>query len=410
MATTKNISIRMYNVGFGDSFLLLIPGEKRTKRVLVDCGMHSIGPGPRKMKEVVSQIVADTTDDDGKSRIDVVVCTHRHQDHVSGFSQKLWDQVMVGEVWMPWTEHPTDPEARRIRELQSSRAHSLALAMNRLAAAKTGGVDGSVIAMTQNSLTNRAAMTTLHAGFAGNPTRRFLPGKSRSSQSFEPEALCGVKVHVLGPSRNPEVIRDMNPETGESYLQFLMTRAAPSGQRLRPFRSEWGMKVTAYRELYQHLEFNEEHQKEFKEIGSGTEFDLVTKLDKAVNGTSLLLMFVIGKAHLLFPGDAQWGTWKAALEDPEWSKLLSKTAFYKVGHHGSHNATPRSFVEKHLRKKFSAMVSTKNLEKWPDIPRLPLLKQLRQRSNSVIRSDRRDARDPAGAIRTSSYVEIQIPI
>lgn len=400
----QSVTIRMYNVGFGDAFLLLFPDGDRPRRVLIDCGMHSIGPGPSKMKEVVKQIVADTTDANGKARIDVVIATHRHQDHVSGFSQPLWNKVEVGEVWMPWTEHPTDREARRIRETQSTRARSLAMALARL------GVDDSVMAMAQNNLTNRTAMRTLHDGFAGKPRRRFLPTNQRSARSFETPVLPGVKVHVLGPSRKEEVIRDMNPEESESYLQFLMTRAESSNQRFRPFRSEWSVPVPAYRRAYPHLAFSDRLKRDLAKVGSGTEFDLVTKLEKAVNGTSLLLMFVIGKAHLLFPGDAQWGTWKAAMEDPEWQELLSKTAFYKIGHHGSHNATPRSFVTKHLSKRFLAMVSTRDTKKWRDIPRLPLLEALRKKSNRVVRSDKSDIPDPAGVIRQAQYVEVQIPI
>jgi beta-lactamase superfamily II metal-dependent hydrolase len=398
------VTIRMYNVGFGDAFLLLFPDQNRPRRVLVDCGMHSMGPGPRKMKEVVKQIVDDTTDADGKSRIDVVVATHRHQDHVSGFSQPLWNKVEVGEVWMPWTEHPTDLQARKIRETQSARAHSLALALTRLNA------DDSVMAIAQNNLTNRAAMSILHDGFAGQPQRRFLPTKRKRERSFDTPVLPGVRVHVLGPSRKQEVIRDMDPEKSESYLQFLLTRSQPGDQRLRPFRSEWSLPLTTYRRFYPHLHFTDHMKRQFSKVGAGTEFDLVTKLEKSVNGTSLLLMFVIGKAHLLFPGDAQWGTWKAALEDPEWQELLSKTAFYKIGHHGSHNATPRSFVTKHLSKSFFGMVSTRDTKKWRDIPRLPLLEELRKRSNRVMRSDKSDVPDPVGVTRQSEYVEVKVPI
>jgi beta-lactamase superfamily II metal-dependent hydrolase len=400
----EHVLVRMYNVGFGDAFLLQFPHKDGPRRVLIDCGVHSMGPGPRKMKEVVKQIVADTADGNKKSRIDVVVCTHRHQDHVSGFSQPLWNKVEVGEVWMPWTEHPTDEEARHIREAQSTRARSLTMALRRL------NVDRSVSAMAHNSLTNPKAMRMLHEGFAGKPLRRFLPTKQRSARSFETRVLPGVKIHVLGPSRKEEVIRDMNPEKSESYLQFLMTRSGPAGQRLRPFRSEWNVPILQYRRAYPHLHFSDRQKRELAKVGSGTEFDLATKLEKAVNGTSLLLMFVIGRAHLLFPGDAQWGTWKAAMAEPEWQELLSKTAFYKIGHHGSHNATPRSFVEKHLKKKFSAMVSTRGTKKWTDIPRIPLLEELRERSNQVVRSDLKDIPDPAGVTRKPEYVEIKVPI
>jgi beta-lactamase superfamily II metal-dependent hydrolase len=404
MATPSHVVVRMYNVGFGDAFLLLFPGKERPRRVLVDCGMHNIGSGPRPMREVVQQIIADTTDPDGKSRIDVVVCTHRHQDHVSGFSQSLWDTVHVREVWMPWTEHPSDAVAKRIRDAQSSRAKTLALALTSL------GADDTLLAMAQNSLTNAAAMSTLHGGFQGRPLRRFLPEKRRSARSFESTALPGVKIHVLGPSRSEEVIRDMNPERGESYLQFLLARQSPPGRRLRPFRSEWRISLTAYRRAHPHLNLTARQRMALANVGSSAEFDLVTKLEKAVNGTSLMLVFAIGRARLLFPGDAQWGTWKAALADPEWRDLLSATSFYKIGHHGSHNATPRSFVEKHLSKKFSAMVSTRKVRKWPDIPREPLLEALRERSDRVVRSDQRDRPDPRGFTRDSGVVETKVLI
>ena len=73
-------------------------------------------------------IVEDARDDDGVSRIDVVVGTHRHQDHVSGFENDVWEQVEVREVWMPWTEDDEDVEGRRILDKQSKKAMQLQLA------------------------------------------------------------------------------------------------------------------------------------------------------------------------------------------------------------------------------------------------------------------------------------------
>jgi beta-lactamase superfamily II metal-dependent hydrolase len=404
MADQKNITVRMYNVGFGDSFLLMFPGAERPHRVLVDCGAHSLGPGPVAMKDMVRQIVSDVTDADGKSRIDVVVCTHRHRDHVSGFQNSLWKRVEVGEVWMPWTEHPTDEVARRIRESQSRRAQSLTLALTRL------GADDSTMSIAENSLTNAQAMRTLHGGFLNVRRRRFLPTEKESKRSFTTSLLPNVEIHVMGPSRDENVIRDMEPEKGESYLQFLLSRTVGTSGRVRPFREEWIVKPGRYRRNFGHLEVTKAQQRSVENIGSGSDFDLVTKLEKAVNGTSLMLMFVCGRAHLLFAGDAQWGTWSAALNDTEWSEMLSKTTFYKVGHHASHNATPRAFVEKHLSKKFLAMVSTRPVKKWPEIPRGPLLSALRERSNRVVRSDKPDVPDAQGFERKPLYVETTVPI
>jgi hypothetical protein len=78
------------------------------------------------------------------------------------------------------------------------------------------------------------------------------------------------------------------------------------------------------------------------------------QLDNGINNTSLVLAIEIvqtGKV-LLFAADAQIGSWTSWLT-LNWnlsegnggaktiatSDLLRRTVFYKVGHHGSHNAT-----------------------------------------------------------------------
>ena len=124
----REISVRMYDVGFGDAFLLQIPDGNAVRRVLFDCGSIEASAAGGPMKGCVERIVRDVTDPDGVARIDVVVATHRHRDHVSGFDNAAWADVEVKEVWMPWTEHPTDKEARRIRELQSKVATGLSAA------------------------------------------------------------------------------------------------------------------------------------------------------------------------------------------------------------------------------------------------------------------------------------------
>jgi len=202
----------------------------------------------------------------------------------------------------------------------------------------------------------------------------------------------------------------MEPEHGESYLQFMLTRAGKPHERVRPFRSRWAMSEAEYRQAFEHLEVTDFQRRQIARVGSGSELELAAKLERAVNGTSLMLMFVVGRAHLLFSGDAQWGTWTAALSDPQWQALLRKTTFYKIGHHGSHNATPPAFVKQLAAGKFAAMASTRAVRKWPDIPRLPLLEALRERSQSVVRSDAADITDPPAVRRGRTHVETTVEI
>ena len=59
-----------------------------------------------------------------------------------------------------------------------------------------------------------------------------------------------------------------------------------------------------------------------------------------------MLLLEIGGLTLLFPGDAQIENWRYTLQrlptDPQLSDKLSAVDLYKVGHHGSRNATPRT--------------------------------------------------------------------
>lgn len=71
---------------------------------------------------------------------------------------------------------------------------------------------------------------------------------------------------------------------------------------------------------------------------------IVRSLDKAMNNTSILL-FEVGGKSLLFPGDAQIENWSYALSQTSVVGKLKAVDVYKVGHHGSLNATPISLWE-----------------------------------------------------------------
>jgi len=404
----------MYNVGFGDCFLLAFPCADRPRKVLIDCGSHSAGAGPQPIADVARRVVSDVTEEDGTPRIDVVIATHRHQDHVSGFKEDIWSEVEVSEIWMPWTEHPTDPEARRIREAQSTVARDLCLAL------QASEHDAAAGQLAQNSLTNAAAMQTLHEGFSGTPTRRFLAYPERDQNSFEVDALPGVTVHAIGPSRDPNVIRDMDPPVGGGYLRLTDSGSA-DGAPSPLFKAEWAIdrEVFLATEAFEHLRLKESELDRLDELNSVDYLQIAVALEKAVNGTSLMLMFVFEKAFLLFPGDAQWGTWQAALADQQWRKLLSQTVFYKVGHHGSHNATPRAFVEELLWSRrtepdtplddFSAAVSTRTIDIWKYIPKKELLAALHSTTPRLARSDVQTPQAPGFDYIDEIVVQTQIP-
>ena len=430
---TETVQVTMYDVGFGDCFLLQFPrGNDPPFRVLVDCGAHRSGYPSEgwKPESTVDQIIADVAGGDGEANLDVVVATHRHEDHVSGFRAPAWSNVRVGEVWMPWTENPKDEKAAEIRNRQSRLAVGLTYAFNGQgfgARWSNANAAEALRAMVANSLTNEAAMRTLHRGFRGQPMRRFLSADDQ--RTIRPDTCTELTIYVLGPSRDPEVIRDMDPPSGQSYLRFIPPDAENGGQSSDPtgepsmsVHKPFARNFTLAPEEYEaHAQGPEEEKRgpiaeeSIKDAASSfmrdDDISAAVSLDKAVNGTSLMLMFEFRSAFLLFPGDAQWGTWNFALREQATKEMLARTTFYKIGHHGSHNATPVDFLAKTLgegRKIWCAAASVRPISFWPEIPREPLLDAMRSHADRVVRSDQPGSSGKGVSVRSGS-VEFLVP-
>jgi beta-lactamase superfamily II metal-dependent hydrolase len=370
------VVVRMYNVGFGDCFLVEFPTPGGSPhRMLIDCGVHSASEKPFDLADVVEAVIEDASEG-GQPRIHVVVMTHRHQDHVRGFEDPRWNQVTVDEVWMPWTENPDDPEAVSLLERQSGGAKHLVGLV---------GETSPTYEMAMNSLTNETAMAMLHGGFAGTPRRRYLPevpaGGATQSASLFPfmraDALGGIDMWVLGPSREEDIIRDMDPPEAERYVASFKGRLRTFDDPL-PF-DRWRLSQAAFRGVPAYTHLNRYGVGDIVKRATLDPYLLGMALEDSVNNTSLMLLFRVGAAHLLFTGDAQWGSWNRILQDPTGKSLLAKTTFYKVGHHGSHNASPRSFVEESLRgAKAMVSVAPTSIPSWKNIPKHELLDALVQ--------------------------------
>jgi beta-lactamase superfamily II metal-dependent hydrolase len=405
----------MYNAGFGDCFLLTFPAPDRNRKVLIDCGKHMLCAAGPKLSRIVEQVLTDIKEGD-EYRLDVVIATHRHRDHVDGFAHQpeIWNEVNVGEVWMPWTEHPTDPLARDICERQSTKASRLHAGITALAA---NADRDYLLGFAGNNLKNAKAMNLLHEGFKGSPLRRFLPGTDASRNRFSTAVLPGVEVEILGPSRDPGVLAQMDPPDEESFLSAIHMEIVTPGSRSRPFNSRWELDRVNYdQRIGGGLDesFEQTSEAHMSELFDEPVLEAATRLEEAVNSTSLVLLFRVGNAWMLFPGDAQWGTWNAILHDASRSKLLENLTFYKVGHHGSHNATPVTFATQFIKDKVRTMIPYGNVAKWPSIPRPGLIDYLTAHSVPFVRSDRAPATNAPFTACTDGneilFIDTELPV
>lgn len=412
------VLVRMYDVGFGDCFLVVIPGEPR-RVVLVDAGFHAQGKGAFAGKDLAARVIADVVELRGSPRIDVVVATHRHQDHVYSFNAPGWDEVEVGEVWMPWVEDRADERAKRLWKKGRAFGARLAAALPSLTVAPADREAIDFVLWNAGhgepmfpGWSNDGALDRLHEGFARRDRERprFLPETSDLPESFETPALPGVTVHVLGPTRDPAALSEGDPSRdGESYRALALLEAGAGGRPVdAPFPAVWRAPKDAKGGLRQ------DEVTRLRGLARAVDpLFAAQALDDMINATSLVLVLQIGRARLLLPGDAEWGTWKRILADDRARALLKGTTFLKVGHHGSHNGTPKTLVEDVLKPGTKGMIST---QEGPGsfrnhIPLPDLLRALEAHGVDSVRSDAKRKRLPAGFHRDTGgdVVEVTLP-
>ena len=465
-------AVRMYRQGHGDCFLLAFPrqGGGTPYYVMIDCGYK---PGSQAFLDhgkSIGDVVKHLHESCG-GRLDLAILTHEHQDHLNGIWKKndpYFEDFEIEEAWVAWTEDPDNDLANTLRTNHHDQLLGL-LAARRSLALAAGEADpvisrlDALLGFELGGGTERPSLDELFAA-AEDPEKsvnkqglKLIKDKAAGRKGcfylypgVEPVPLdgsAGIRAFILGPPESADLIADEDPRDAEGFprdhaLSFSAAAIAPPGERSSPFS----------RHFFVPLEFAFDSESPFfsERYGRGDQpandtdrievpanapwrridnewlysaETLALKLNTGINNTSLVVAFELpsSKKVLFFAADAQRGNW-VSWKDVEFrdgattvttKDLLARAVLYKVGHHGSHNATLSGTAsDEHpnlawmgqgaAAAEFTAMITavnewamTKNSPPW--VHPLPSIKQalLRKARGRVFQTDENEPEQPA---------------
>jgi hypothetical protein len=336
-------------------------------------------------------------------KLHAVVATHRHQDHISGFATKsngkgsgdIIASLNPDIVIQPWTEHPNaKPSAKRAPSGISPAGRSFVGMLDDLHAVAATIADEAAMMpatsrlakqlrfMGETNIANRSAVENL---MTMGKARRYVHFGSSSGLR-----LSGVRVRVLGPptlEQTDTIMTQRKSDEDEFWHLMALAGRVGSGGSSRLFGRKFEDSSRGGRR-------NRWLIGRVKGLRPRQLREIVRILDDALNNTSVILLFEVGAHKLLFPGDAQLENWAYALSKPSIRRDVEDVTLYKVGHHGSLNATPKSLWNNFTSRSRSAtnpdrlrtFVSTMvgkhgSTVRETEVPRRTLVKELTKLSH-----------------------------
>jgi hypothetical protein len=373
-------NIRMYNqLDLGDCFLLKFNSGNEEAYMLIDFGSYKAGNEEREQE--IAKNIMETI---GDKKLTIVV-THQHRDHLSGFFTA--GDILKGkerELWLSFLDSDTSIEGAFIRSMTEKYWNKNKKTKKILTDKFTGvpEVDAMIKEKEGYDLfaegqTGGKSITKL-LEIVNKKVTFLTPGESFSL----PGISSGIKVYVLGPPIKNEQLQKLNPTKDEAVHSLSLLDFANmdiSGDLMLNAIDAYGQDNSGresdfpFSRQFQQQDQENNQKKTYEDPKNSwrtINYDWLSEIgrlslhmDRLTNNTSLVLAFEFteSKKVLLFVGDAQIGNWQSWFDVKfdnglTGKDLLSRTVFYKAGHHSSHNATLRQGLDLMSDRELTIMI------------------------------------------------------
>lgn len=397
----------MYRTGTGDCFTVKFFGGNTLKfTMMIDGGTWQ---GKRThLEKYVKEIKKDTG-----GNIDLLVITHEHKDHVYLFEscKAIFKDFNFKNAWMAWTEEEDARLVKDWKEKYAQKKTALSLAADKIAEVTKDGSE------YENQFTNNFGgkelfaarqyfsgvlndFRELHVSESNLGAKKYVGGlkgmeivknelvkdKIKYCNPGEiidnVEGLEGMKFYILGPPRSIIAVKKESGKKGsdDTYehnkdlsrndaFAAAMLESAGIVEKNLPFGAHYVDKKTGWAKGTYSAD-----QENWRRVDNEWLFsagNLALRMNSYTNNLSLVMAieFEDSKNVMLFPGDAEFGSWES-WHKIDWGNLkgsdnkhftedlLNRTIFYKMSHHNSHNGTAKKKGLKMMtHKDLSAMVT-----------------------------------------------------
>jgi len=388
--------VRVYNVGLGDCIYLRVPDTHRNVHILIDCGnkfssIDTLGERIRDLKNDLDKTAED------KRHLDLLVVSHPHEDHHKGFEEEFFDDIKIDHIWLSPAFSRENPQAKGFYALKEAAARAIS-ALNGLSESELDEMRSEFRELLQ--LTKSQALDMLNNSLPKkNGIQPLYVTADTPQQELKIFENQDIKLKVLGPMSDID-----NFYLGGNGLVSTTDAVTPNSlvegyQAIYP--DPGAVKVDQPRNI---------SKQDFELLRSSLHtnaLEAAALVGHVENNLSVVLLLDWHKKRLLFCGDAEWsaarkgavqkarsnGSWNVMWQERK-ADLSQPVNFFKIGHHGSENATPWSpkdhpinqIMDKLLPKptvgeasKAYAVVSTERTARWPSIPSAALMEEIGKR-------------------------------